>query len=80
MDLIQGIVVNEVMLNGFVVFVGIQVNDLIILVNNKFVVFVLEMMDQVVEICLGFVILVVVMWDDKQFMFQVMVQEYLVLN
>lgn len=75
-DQIQGIIVNEVAQDGPAARAGIQANDVIVSVNNKPALSVLETMDQVAEIRPGSVIPVEVMREDRKMTFQVTIQEY----
>lgn len=73
-DQIQGIIVNDV--DGPAARAGIQANDVIVSVNNKPAISVLETMDQVAEIRPGSVIPVEVMREDRRMTFQVTIEEY----
>lgn len=75
-DQIQGIVVEDVASGGPAARAGIRVNDVIIAVNNKSAVSVLETMDQVAEIRPGTAVPVIVSRRDRKLTFQVMIQEY----
>lgn len=73
---LQGIVVSNVAHNGPAATAGIQVRDIILSVNHKPAVSILETMDQVAEIRPGSVVDVEVMRDDKKLTLPVTIQEY----
>lgn len=75
-DHLQGIVVSEVTPNGPAANAGMQVEDVIVSVNNRPAISVIETMDQVAEVRPGSVIPVVINRNGKQITLQVTVQEY----
>ncbi|WON76542.1 outer membrane-stress sensor serine endopeptidase DegS [Serratia sp. UGAL515B_01] len=75
-DRLQGIIVNELTPNGPAAGAGFHINDIIINVNNKPAVAVLETMDQVAEIRPGTQIPVVVLRDGKRITLNMTVGEF----
>lgn len=76
LDQLQGIIVNEVAADGPAAEAGIQVKDVIVAVNNKPAVSVLETMDQVAEIRPGSVVPMEIIRDGRKLTIQVTIQEY----
>lgn len=75
-DRLQGIIVTELTPNGPAASAGFHINDIIINVNNKPAVAVLETMDQVAEIRPGTQIPVVVLRDGKRITLNMTVGEF----
>ncbi|WP_431224875.1 outer membrane-stress sensor serine endopeptidase DegS [Serratia sp. L9] len=75
-DRLQGIIVTEITPNGPAASAGFHINDIIINVNNKPAVAVLETMDQVAEIRPGTEIPVVVVRDGQRITLNMTVGEF----
>ena len=75
-DRLQGIIVTEITPNGPASSAGFQINDIIINVDNKPAVSVLETMDQVAEIRPGTEIPVIVLRDGKRITLKMTVGEF----
>ncbi|RTF79913.1 PDZ domain-containing protein [Serratia marcescens] len=75
-DRLQGIIVTEITPNGPASNAGFQINDIIINVDNKPAVSVLETMDQVAEIRPGTEIPVIVLRDGKRITLKMTVGEF----
>ncbi|AGB84278.1 periplasmic serine pepetdase DegS [Serratia sp. FGI94] len=75
-DRLQGIIVTEITPNGPAANANFHINDIIINVNNKPAVSVLETMDQVAEIRPGTTIPVIVLRDGKRITLQMTVGEF----
>jgi serine protease DegS len=75
-DRLQGIIVTEISPNGPAANAGFHINDIIINVNNKPAVAVLETMDQVAEIRPGTEIPVVVLREGKRLTLKMTVDEF----
>lgn len=73
---LQGIIVTELAANGPAARAGFHINDIIINVNNKPAISVLETMDQVAEIRPGTEIPVVVLRDGQRMTLTMMVGEF----
>ena len=80
LDQLQGIIVNEVAPDGPAALAGIQVKDIIVAVNNKPAVSVLETMDQVAEIRPGSVIPMDIIRDGRKLTLNITIQEYPATN
>ncbi|TQI82407.1 DegS peptidase [Serratia fonticola] len=75
-DRLQGIIVTEITPNGPAASAGFHINDIIINVNNKPAISVLETMDQVAEIRPGTEIPVVVLRDGQRITLTMTVGEF----